>query len=101
MSASASAWTIIRPSSPAASSSASPSRGSSRRIPRSSSPTSRPENLDEATGRAIVDLIFALKRERGATLVLVTHDLSLAALCERTVRLRSGVIEAEAEMAVA
>ena len=58
-------------------------------------------NLDESTGRAIVDLIFALKRERGATLVLVTHDLSLAALCERTVRLRSGVIEAEPETAVA
>lgn len=52
-------------------------------------------NLDEATGRSIVDLIFALKRERGATLVLVTHDLALAALCERTVRLRSGVIETE------
>jgi len=58
-------------------------------------------NLDESTGRSIVDLIFALKRERGATLVLVTHDLSLAALCERTVRLRSGVIEAEPETAVA
>jgi putative ABC transport system ATP-binding protein len=58
-------------------------------------------NLDESTGRAIVDLIFALKRERGATLVLVTHDLALAALCERTVRLRSGVIEAEPETAAA
>jgi putative ABC transport system ATP-binding protein len=52
-------------------------------------------NLDETTGRSIVDLIFALKRERGATLVLVTHDLALAALCERTVRLRSGVIETD------
>ena len=31
-------------------------------------------NLDESTGRSIVDLIFALRRERGATLVLVTHD---------------------------
>jgi putative ABC transport system ATP-binding protein len=34
-------------------------------------------------------------------LVLVTHDLSLARLCERTVRLRAGVIETEHEMAVA
>ncbi len=51
-------------------------------------------NLDESTGRSIVDLIFALRRERGATLVLVTHDLSLAALCDRTVRLRAGRIEA-------
>jgi len=58
-------------------------------------------NLDETTGRSIVDLIFALRRERAATLVLVTHDLSLAALCDRTVRLRAGRIEAEAEAALA
>ncbi|KPH75060.1 ABC transporter ATP-binding protein [Bosea vaviloviae] len=54
-------------------------------------------NLDESTGRSIVDLIFALRRERGATLVLVTHDLSLAALCDRTVRLRAGRIETQAQ----
>lgn len=54
-------------------------------------------NLDESTGRSIVDLIFALRRERGATLVLVTHDLSLAALCDRTVRLRAGKIETQAQ----
>jgi putative ABC transport system ATP-binding protein len=58
-------------------------------------------NLDEGTGRSIVDLIFALRRERGATLVLVTHDLQLAALCDRTVRLRAGRIESPADMAVA
>ena len=51
-------------------------------------------NLDEATGRQIVELLFALKRERGATLVLVTHDAGLARLCDRTVRLRAGRIEA-------
>ncbi|TCR60346.1 ABC transporter ATP-binding protein [Bosea sp. BK604] len=56
-------------------------------------------NLDENTGRSIVDLIFALRRERGATLVLVTHDSSLAAACDRTVRLRAGRIEAEADLA--
>ena len=49
-------------------------------------------NLDEANGMAIVDLLFALKRERGATLVLVTHDNVLAARCDRTIRLRSGKI---------
>jgi putative ABC transport system ATP-binding protein len=49
-------------------------------------------NLDEATGSSIVDLLFSLKRERGATLVLVTHDLSLAERCDRTIRLRSGQI---------
>ena len=52
-------------------------------------------NLDEATGSSIVDLMFALKRDRGATLVLVTHDLALAARCDRTIRLRSGRIEAD------
>ncbi|MEA1830582.1 ABC transporter ATP-binding protein [Methylobacterium durans] len=50
-------------------------------------------NLDEATGHQIIDLLFALKRDRGATLVLVTHDPGLARLCDRTVRLRSGRIE--------
>ncbi|GEO98624.1 ABC transporter ATP-binding protein [Methylobacterium haplocladii] len=50
-------------------------------------------NLDEATGRGIVDLLFTLKRERGATLVLVTHDPGLARLCDRTVRLRAGRVE--------
>jgi putative ABC transport system ATP-binding protein len=54
-------------------------------------------NLDEATGRQIVDLLFGLKRDRGATLVLVTHDPGLARLCDRTVRLRAGRIEAPAE----
>ena len=56
-------------------------------------------NLDEATGASIVDLMFALKRERAATLVLVTHDPSLAARCDRTIRLRSGRIEAPAALA--
>jgi putative ABC transport system ATP-binding protein len=50
-------------------------------------------NLDEETGRAVIDLMFALRRERGATLVLVTHDQALAAKCDRTIKLRSGRIE--------
>jgi putative ABC transport system ATP-binding protein len=58
-------------------------------------------NLDETTGQSIVDLLFALKRDRGATLVLVTHDLNLAQLCDRTVRLRSGQVETSAASAVA
>ena len=53
-------------------------------------------NLDEATGSQIVDLMLALKRDRGTTLVLVTHDLALAARCDRTIRLRSGRIETDA-----
>jgi len=58
-------------------------------------------NLDEATGRQIVDLLFDLKRDRGATLVLVTHDPSLAAKCDRTIRLRSGRIESDRPLAAA
>ena len=50
-------------------------------------------NLDETTGQSIIDLMFALKRDRGTTLILVTHDLALASKCDRIVRLRSGQIE--------
>jgi putative ABC transport system ATP-binding protein len=51
-------------------------------------------NLDSETGAAIIDLIFEQKARRGATLVLATHDVTLAARCDRLVRLRSGRIEA-------
>jgi putative ABC transport system ATP-binding protein len=50
-------------------------------------------NLDEATGASIIELMFALKRERGATLIVVTHDRALASKCERRIELRSGRIE--------
>ncbi|MBI1868944.1 MAG: ABC transporter ATP-binding protein [Methylocystis sp.] len=50
-------------------------------------------NLDFETGGAIIDLILAQKSKRNATLVLVTHDASLAARCDRTVRLRSGRLQ--------
>jgi putative ABC transport system ATP-binding protein len=50
-------------------------------------------NLDEATGREIVDLMFARHAERDTTFVLVTHDPALAARCDRVVRMRSGRIE--------
>jgi putative ABC transport system ATP-binding protein len=52
-------------------------------------------NLDEATGAQIIDLLFAGHVERGTTLLLVTHDASLAARCDRVVRLRSGHVEPE------
>lgn len=52
-------------------------------------------NLDEATGRGIVDLMFAGQAERGMTLVLVTHDPALAARCDRVVRMRSGRIDSD------
>ncbi|UWF66659.1 MULTISPECIES: ABC transporter ATP-binding protein [unclassified Brucella] len=50
-------------------------------------------NLDTATGRQIADLLFAKQRENGLTMVLVTHDPSLAARCDREIPVRSGRIE--------
>ena len=52
-------------------------------------------NLDQTTGRQIADLLFTKQRERGMTLLLVTHDPALAARCSRQVAMRSGRIEAE------
>ena len=54
-------------------------------------------NLDESTGRGIVDLIFAGHARRGTTLVLVTHDAALAARCDRVVALRSGEVVSRGE----
>lgn len=49
-------------------------------------------NLDGANGAAIVDLLFGLSREHGATLVLVTHAPDLAARCDRVISLNDGKI---------
>jgi putative ABC transport system ATP-binding protein len=49
-------------------------------------------NLDSATGKTIIDLLFELNREHGTTLVLVTHDEVLAARCDRHIRLEAGRI---------
>jgi putative ABC transport system ATP-binding protein len=49
-------------------------------------------NLDAETGRHIADLLFAEQAERGMTLLLVTHDASLASRCGRQIRIRSGEI---------
>ena len=58
-------------------------------------------NLDSATGAAIVDRLFALNRERGTTLLLVTHDAALAERADRVVSLRDGRIAGERRRAVA
>jgi len=52
-------------------------------------------NLDERSGETIVELLFALNREAGTTLVLVTHDPALAARCDRTLHLHDGRLHAE------
>jgi putative ABC transport system ATP-binding protein len=49
-------------------------------------------NLDGVTGERIVELLEALNREKGCTIVLVTHDGALAARTQRTIRLRDGVV---------
>jgi putative ABC transport system ATP-binding protein len=48
--------------------------------------------LDGVTGERIVELLEELNRERGCTIVLVTHDAALAARTQRTIRLRDGVV---------
>lgn len=47
-------------------------------------------SLDAATGESIIQLMFELNQERGSTLVLVTHDPSIAALCKRTITIAAG-----------
>jgi putative ABC transport system ATP-binding protein len=50
-------------------------------------------NLDSHTGARIADLLFKLNREKGTTLVFVTHDDQLAARCSRTLRLLEGRLQ--------
>jgi putative ABC transport system ATP-binding protein len=47
-------------------------------------------SLDAATGEAVIRLMFELNRERGSTLVLVTHDPAMAARCSRTLTISAG-----------
>ncbi len=51
-------------------------------------------NLDTKTGEHIADLLFEMNREEGTTLVLVTHDLTLAARCGRCLRIEAGALVA-------
>ena len=50
-------------------------------------------SLDEQNGQKIIELMFSLLREQGATLVMVTHDPAVAARCDRELRLLSGKIQ--------
>lgn len=47
-------------------------------------------SLDFATGQTIMELMFALNRERGTTLILVTHDREIAAQCDRSITIEAG-----------
>jgi putative ABC transport system ATP-binding protein len=54
-------------------------------------------NLDASTGAGIIDLLFELNTERGATLILVTHDEMVARRCTRLIRLAGGrIVDGEA-----
>ena len=50
-------------------------------------------NLDTQSGDEIMDLLLTLNKERGTTLVIVTHDPEVAALTQRTIRIRDGKVE--------
>ncbi|MDX2456580.1 MAG: ABC transporter ATP-binding protein [Gammaproteobacteria bacterium] len=52
-------------------------------------------NLDKVTGERVIDLLFSLNRDKGTTLVLVTHDEQVAGRCERLIRLESGRVVAD------
>ncbi len=47
-------------------------------------------NLDAATGRTVMDLLFTMQSEHGTTLLLITHDTALAARCGRQIRIADG-----------
>ena len=49
-------------------------------------------NLDSGTGAQIIELMFALNRERGTTLVLVTHDDAISSRCNWRIRLAGGKV---------
>lgn len=53
-------------------------------------------NLDPATGEGVLDLLVRLNRERGTTVLMVTHDRSIAAAADRTITLVDGRVEAQA-----
>jgi putative ABC transport system ATP-binding protein len=50
-------------------------------------------NLDSKVGQEIMDLLLALNRDRGTTLIIVTHDPTIAVQTQRVIRLRDGLLE--------
>jgi putative ABC transport system ATP-binding protein len=58
-------------------------------------------NLDGATGRRVMELLFGLCAERGTALLLITHDAALARACDRVVALADGRVAGDAAVAAA
>jgi putative ABC transport system ATP-binding protein len=50
-------------------------------------------NLDSKSGKEIIDLILTMNKERGTTIIIVTHDPNIAAQTQRVIRLRDGMLE--------
>lgn len=49
-------------------------------------------NLDSATGEKVIELLFGLNKDKGVTLIIVTHDEDLARLCDRQIRIADGLV---------
>ena len=58
-------------------------------------------NLDGATGRQVMSLLFDLTRDAGATLLLITHDTTIAEQCDRVIHIADGLIAADTALAPA
>ncbi|TFC87803.1 ABC transporter ATP-binding protein [Cryobacterium sp. TMT1-21] len=56
-------------------------------------------NLDTATGAVVEDILFSLNQDKGITLVIVTHDIELAARCDRRIFIRDGLEDTAARPA--
>lgn len=54
-------------------------------------------NLDSKVGQEIMNLLLSLNRERGATLIIITHDANIANQTQRIIRLRDGLIEEDGQ----
>lgn len=50
-------------------------------------------NLDQVTGHTVIELMFSLRDEQGATLIMVTHDTELTSYCDRSYRMHAGRLE--------
>ncbi|MCX7371648.1 MAG: ABC transporter ATP-binding protein [Alphaproteobacteria bacterium] len=58
-------------------------------------------NLDRATGQLVMDLLFDLREKYGVTLMLITHDVALAARCDRQLRMEDGKLVQDVSLRVA
>lgn len=54
-------------------------------------------NLDSRTGKEIINVLTSLHDEKGITLVMITHDISVASQCQRIIRIKDGLIVTEEE----